>query len=78
MATRPDMILQFAHHLEDERRKAGHGQVEVRASVEASLNGRAPRLLIDPNVDLAAEPRTLKPASWIVPLTQPTRADGRD
>ena len=78
MSSRPDMILQFAHYLADEMRKVGHVQVEVRAIVEASLNGREPQLLIDPTVDLAREPRTLKPASWIVPLMQPLHTDKRD
>ena len=78
MAARPDMILQFAHYLADEMRKEGHGQVEVRVDVEALLNGREPQLLIDPTVDLAKEPRTLKSASWIVPLVQPLQIDEQD
>jgi len=43
----------------------------VRARVMASLNGREPPLLIDPNVDLAKEHVSLLPARWIVPLTTP-------
>lgn len=77
MAARPDMILQFAHHLARQLRPPGGGRVEVRASVEASLNGREPQLLIDPAVDLAAEPRTLGAARWIVPLAQSLRSRGR-
>ncbi len=34
----------------------------------ASLNGREYQFLIDPNTDLAAQPRTLWPADWILPL----------
>jgi hypothetical protein len=37
----------------------------------ASLNGRQPQLLIDPEVDLAKEQVGLLPARWIVPLTTP-------
>jgi hypothetical protein len=37
----------------------------------ASLNGRQPQLLIDPNVDLAKEQVSLLPARWILPLTTP-------
>ncbi len=73
MVTRPDMILQFSHYLAHELRDQGYEQVEVRAYVEASLNGRKYQLLIDPEVDLAAERRTLWPAPWIVPLTEPLR-----
>jgi hypothetical protein len=35
------------------------------------LNGRKPQLLIDQNVDLAAEKRTLWHVPWILPLTEP-------
>ncbi|HXB55574.1 MAG TPA: HTTM domain-containing protein [Vicinamibacteria bacterium] len=71
MAGRPDMILQFAHHLAGELRRSGHSQVEVRARVMASLNGRPPQLLVDPDVDLARQPRGLAPAPWILPLREP-------
>ncbi len=70
MPDRPDMILQFAHHLAAEVRRQGHANVEVRARVMASLNGRPPQPLVDPEVDLAREPRTLFPARWIVPLRE--------
>jgi len=70
MSTRPDMILQFAHHIAGDqarRRKAAHC-LEVRAVVAASLHGRPAQLLIDPDVDLAAEKRSLGHARWILPL----------
>lgn len=68
---RPDMILQFSHHIANQLRKQGHDQIEVRAKILVSLNGRQPQLLIDPTVNLAAQPRTLRPAPWIMPLTEP-------
>lgn len=68
MPKRPDMILQFAHYLAEKARREGHEQVEVRAEVWCGLNGRKPQLLIDPKVDLAKQPRSLLPASWILPL----------
>ena len=71
MASQPDMILQFAHHLATAARADGRAGVQVRARVTASLNGREPQLLVDPEVDLAAQPRSLRHASWIVPLYQP-------
>jgi len=67
MSTRPDMILQFAHYLRDRMAKEGK-EVKVRARARVSLNGRAPQFLIDPTVDLAAVPRDLWPAPWIVSL----------
>lgn len=71
MITKPDLIVQFAHFLADEKRREGYENVEVRARVLASLNGRQPQLLIDPNVDLAKVEASLLPARWIVPLTTP-------
>jgi vitamin K-dependent gamma-carboxylase len=72
MESRPDMILQFAHHLArvwaEERQIAN---VEVRARVCASLNGRPPELLIDPQRDLAKVERNLRHADWILPQTLP-------
>ncbi len=72
VATRPDMILQFAHHLErlwaEERGIEG---VEVRARVCASLNGRPAALLIDPRRDLTKIERSLRHADWVLPLEQP-------
>jgi hypothetical protein len=71
MSTRPDMIIQFAHYLATQMRLQGYEKVEVRARVMASLNGRKPQLLVDPEVDLAAEKRTLAHAKWILPLHEP-------
>jgi vitamin K-dependent gamma-carboxylase len=70
MSVRPDMILQFAHFIardQARRRRISH-PLEVRARVTASLHGRPPQLLIDPEVNLAAENRSLRSAKWILPL----------
>ncbi len=71
MATHPDMILQFTRYLAEEMRRQGRGDVEIRAQVLASLNGRKQQLLIDPSVNLAGQKRNLLPAAWIVPLMEP-------
>jgi hypothetical protein len=71
MTTKPELILLFAHYLAEEKSREGYDNVEVRACVMVSLNGRQPQLLIDPNVDLAKEEVSLLPARWIVPLTMP-------
>lgn len=76
MATHPDMVLQFAHHLAEEKRREGYQNVEVRARVTASLNGRRPQLMIDPNADLAKEPLSLRRAHWILPLAVPLEDRG--
>jgi hypothetical protein len=66
------MILQFARHVR-ERAPAEIGQVEVRAEVFSSLNGRDPQRLIRNDVDLASLARRglLGHADWIVPLKTP-------
>jgi hypothetical protein len=69
MVARPDMILQYAHHLAQRFQAHGGGDVEVRALSRATLNGRARQDLVDPAVDLAREPRSLGTARWIVPLS---------
>jgi vitamin K-dependent gamma-carboxylase-like protein len=72
--TKPDLILHFSHYLAEQKRCEGYDNVEVRARVMVSLNGRQPQLLVDPNVDLAKEEVSLRPARWIVPLTTPLRS----
>jgi len=74
--TKPDLLVLFSHYLAEEKRREGYDDVEVRARVMVSLNGREPQLLIDPGVDLAKENVSLLPANWIVPLTQPLGSGG--
>jgi len=69
--TKPDLLVLFSHYLAEEKRREGYDDVEVRARVMVSLNGRQPQLLIDPNVDLANEEVSLLPTPWILPLTTP-------
>lgn len=66
----PEMILHLAHHIRDENRRRYGREAEVRALVLTSLNGRKPQLQIDPNVDLAREPRGFHPRPWILPLVE--------
>jgi hypothetical protein len=67
----PDLVWQHAQHLAAEARAAGAGRVEVRCQSSISLNGRQPQPLVDAAVDLAAEPRPLGHASWVVQLSEP-------
>jgi hypothetical protein len=76
--TKPDLVLQFSHYLAEEKRREGYDNVEVRARIMATLNGRQPQLLIDPNVDLAKEQVRLLPTPWIVPLTTPLETRGKE
>ena len=69
MTTKPDLIVQFAHYLAEQKRREGYDNVEVRARVMASLNGRKPQSMVDPNVDLTKERVSLLPSPWVLPLT---------
>ncbi len=70
MATRPDMILQLGHLLARELEAQGETGIEVHAEVLVSLNGRPFQPLIDPEVDLARQKRTIWGADWIEPLPE--------
>jgi vitamin K-dependent gamma-carboxylase len=67
MAPRPDMIHQFAYFVADEVERHGEPRPRITALAVASLNGGPLGYLIDPRVDLAAEPGGLGPARWILP-----------
>jgi len=68
----PDMILQFCHLSADHLRKKGADEIDIRALVPVSLNGRSPQLLIDPKTNLAAESRSFSHKRWILPLDHPS------
>ena len=69
----PYMIRDFARFIKSYHEFKGMHDgsviqdVAVRAFVMCSLNGRTPQLMIDPNVDLAADEL---PDNWIVPLKE--------
>ncbi len=74
MATQPDMILQFAHHLEnvfnDTLISNGEQSVHlknpaIQAEVFVSLNGRPHQLYIRRTIDLTNETYTLKHRTWL-------------
>jgi hypothetical protein len=72
MAGRPHMIVQFAHYLAEHFGQKRQTEVQVRAHITASLNGRTPQLLIDPEVDLSKVPYPWwGHAEWILPLEVP-------
>jgi hypothetical protein len=73
MAARPDMIVQFARHIErDARRDFNVPDVKITAEVAASLNGREYQRLIDGRADLSeVESSPFMTADYIEPLTTP-------
>ena len=69
----PEMILQFAHYLAKEHKTRTGRYPRVQALVLTSLNGRKPQVFIDPEVDLASEPKYSLHRRWILPLKEPLR-----
>jgi vitamin K-dependent gamma-carboxylase len=71
MEGRPDMAVQFAHHLREHfRLTTGMERPEIRIRDLCSLNRRPPRDLIDPERNLAETPRDLWSADWILRYPQ--------
>ena len=67
----PDMILQYSHHLADKlNQEEGYEDIEIRVKSMVSLNGRDHQLMIDPTINLAEQPQTLLPKTWILPLKE--------
>ena len=69
----PEMILHLAQMIGNEFHQVTNRDVEVRALVLTTLNGRKPELLIDPAVDLAKERRGFFFRHWIMPQREPLR-----
>lgn len=67
MAMSPDMILEMAQVIAQDEKKHGK-DVEVRADVFVTMNGRPSRRLIDPETNLALEKDSFWPKRWILPL----------
>jgi len=74
MATRPDLIRQYARHLADEAEAEGWARPRVTAEVWVTMNGWPRQLLIDPEADLAAEGTGLGASPSILP--SPGEGDG--
>lgn len=67
MSSQPDLILQLAHHIREDFRRRGRGDVEVRADSFAALNGRRSARLIDPEVDLSRIADGIGSATYVLP-----------
>jgi vitamin K-dependent gamma-carboxylase len=67
----PDIPLQFAHYLAKVMPRRGPKPLRVEARIFVSINGRKPQLYIDPNVDLAAQSRSLGRPSWLLRIDEP-------
>lgn len=71
MATRPFLLLQFAHFLSDRYTMPGEQPAEVYVETRAKVNGRKSQRMVDPTVNLAQIEPSEMAGSWIFPLRQP-------
>ncbi|EYF01680.1 HTTM domain-containing protein [Chondromyces apiculatus] len=66
-SAQPDLILQLAQHIADDVGNRDGVRPIVQVDAIASLNGRRPARLINPDIDLARTPDSLARAAWIMP-----------
>ncbi|MBL0017130.1 MAG: HTTM domain-containing protein [Bacteroidetes bacterium] len=78
MSTQPDLILQFAHFLEDEYKQKGIADPEVYAEVHATLNGSGSRPFTNPNIDLTQRKEGFAPKDWILPFESHSPTFGQE
>ena len=64
-------MLQYVHILRDRLRQEGIDPI-INVDWRCSLNGRPYQQLVSPDVNLAAVERTWRPATWILPLQDPS------
>ena len=67
MATQPDLILQYAHHLH----RAHPEAIAIYADAFVSTNGQPQCRLVDPDVDLAAEEDSIFGFDWVLTEDDP-------
>jgi vitamin K-dependent gamma-carboxylase len=70
MATRPRMIVHYAHHLQEQLTNRGSGEWAIHADSKAALNGRSIQVLVRAEVDLLTVEDASGVSEWIVPLQQ--------
>ena len=68
VGSQPDMIVQFAGIVHDEYLKNSGEEVEVRAEVWASLNGRRSQLLIEPFRELSSIENSWAERDYVLPF----------
>lgn len=68
MATQPDFIIQYAHHLAEHFSQQGISDPQVYVESYVALNGRGSQPYIDPTIDLTTIDISLRPSTWILPF----------
>ena len=67
VSSRPEALRQYAHWLADRRQAETGVRPAVHVTAWVSVNGSRRALIVDPEVDLAAEPFALGRPSWVLP-----------
>lgn len=66
MAKQPELMVQYAHWIEDRERARGSGDLAITVRAEVEFNDHPAALIVDPTVDLTEVDRPwLPPAEWI-------------
>ncbi len=78
MGWRPELVRQFACFLANKMPRLGPESPRVQARMYVSVNGRKPRLFLNPNANLAAEPRPWGRPSWLLQIDDPLPPPGED
>jgi hypothetical protein len=68
MSFQPDVILEFAHYLDDYYQQKGISDPEIFVDCFVALNGRRSKRYVDPTVDLSEKQESFKPKNWILPF----------
>ena len=63
-AGNPRMVLLFVHHLGELVQKHGGFKPEIYGTIWVGLNGREPKLLTDPELNLFSVPKYTSPNLW--------------
>jgi vitamin K-dependent gamma-carboxylase len=76
LVTRPHQLVATAPFLAEwVRTEYGFDDVEIRAVVLSSFNGRKPQLQVNPDLNLLTVKRSIWPQPGIIPLTEPRREE---
>ncbi|HEY6533898.1 MAG TPA: HTTM domain-containing protein, partial [Acidimicrobiales bacterium] len=67
VSSRPEALRQFAHWLADRHEDETGVRPEVHVQAWVSVNGSRRALIVDPEVDLAAQPFTVGRPPWVLP-----------
>ena len=69
MSCIPDMLLQFAHFLEEDWQRQGHTPTSVTVKANCALNSRPHQMMVDPSLNLLQVDRRQLSSEWVLPLT---------